>query len=129
MRQECFPQLFEPEGSSEPERPPGGFPAQGESTSGGEGGFPEGSHEQFQQEFQQQYQQEFQRQFEQQYQQQYQEEYQRQLEQQSSGEFQAPTEFHSEEPAPSSQLPRESFLGAVWEAMKPGLSRFLPTLR
>lgn len=94
-------------------------------------GIPEGSQEQFQQ----QYQEEFQRQFQQQYQQQYQEEFQRQMEQQSSGGsqspegFQAPEEFYSEESVPTSRLPKESFLGAVLEAMKPALSRFIPALR
>ena len=49
------------------------------------------------------FQSEFQNQYEQQYQQQYQEEYQRQLEQQIP---------------PASQVPKESFLGAVWEVLK-----------
>jgi len=66
----------------------------------------EGSGE-FQQEFQQQYQEEFQNQYEQQYQQQYQQQYEQQYQQQL--EQQAP---------PASQLPKESFLGAVWEVLK-----------
>ncbi len=114
MRQECFSQSSE------------GFEG-GLMPSGAPEGFPEGFQEQFQEQFQQQYQEEFQRQYEQQYQ----EEFQRQMEQQSSGGFQppggeAPMEFHPEEPAPTSRLLRESFFGAVWEAMKPGLSRFIP---
>ena len=66
--------------------------------------------------------QEFREEFERQYDQQFQEEYQRQLEQQT------PQEFHEEAPPPESSLPKQSFLGAVAEAMRPGLKTLFPFL-
>ncbi|HEX9722064.1 MAG TPA: hypothetical protein VGA53_02265 [Candidatus Paceibacterota bacterium] len=68
--------------------------------------------------------QEFREEFERQHDEQFQEEYQRQFEQQIQ-EFQ---EFHAEETPAESRLPRESFLGAVAEAMRPGLKILFPFL-
>lgn len=104
IREECFPQQqpLRPEGFE------GSMPPEGE--------IPE--------EFREQYEQQFQEQFHQQFEQQFQEEYQRQLQQQSE----VPQEFHEEESLPESSLLKQSFLGAVVEAMQPGLRILFPFL-
>ncbi len=134
IRQECFPQRPEQQEGFEGQMHP-------------EGQRPEEFQQQFEQrqgeEFDRQYQEEFQRQYQQQYQQKYQEEFQRQLQQQTPEGFQPPQSFTPPEgnfappegsqpqfspPPPQSSLQSENFLGAVLQAMRPGLKILFPFL-
>ena len=132
MREECFPQ---PQGGSASQQ--GGF----------EGGIPQ----EFQGEFQKQYDQRFQEQFQGEYQRQFEqqspegfmpsERYQMPEGYQPPEGYQVPQEFQGEQmapveqtapqesaPAPESSLQKKSFLGAVVEAMRPGLKILFPFL-